>query len=264
MRLAPHHGAPGVEVFVYGRSAFEFPPPGGWLPRRQVKSASQEVARCHRLTQSRTWYARQESNAIDRGAFHNDVVSVANENVLLYHEQAYANPASLLAWLSEQVPGLVPVEVSSAELPLDDAVKTYLFNSQLVTLPDGSMSLIAPAECAEHEAARRVVDRLVGAGTPLRSVHYVDVRQSMSNGGGPACLRLRVALTDQEMGSVLPGVFLTDAVYAELTRWVGRHYREALSADDLADPKLLEESRAALDELARLLGLGSIYRFQQS
>ena len=35
-------------------------------------------------------------------------------------------------------------------------------------------------------------------------------------------------------------------------------------ADDLADPKLLEESRAALDELTKLLQIGSVYEFQRS
>jgi succinylarginine dihydrolase len=167
-----------------------------------------------------------------------------------------------LADLSARVPRLVPLRVTSAELSLDDAVKTYLFNSQLVTLPDGSMSLIAPSECAEHDAARRVIARLLSAGSRLRSVHYAHVRQSMSNGGGPACLRLRVVLTDAQVSRVAPGVFLTDSLYEQLVRWVERHYRERLAPDDLADPSLLEEGRAALDELTRLLGLGAIYRFQ--
>jgi succinylarginine dihydrolase len=261
LRLAPRHGTPGVEVFVYGRSASESPPPGSF-PRRQVKSASEEVARRHGLPQARVWFARQSDAAIERGAFHNDVVSVANESVLLFHEQAFAEPGRLLTWLAQQVPGFVPVEVSAAELSLEEAVKTYLFNSQLVTLPDRTMTLVAPAECAEHSRVCRVIDRLLAAGTPLHSVHYVNVRQSMCNGGGPACLRLRVVLTEPQRAVVTPGVFLTDDLYQALTAWVNRHYRERLSADDLADPALLGESRGALDELTRLLALPSIFPFQ--
>ena len=110
--------------------------------------------------------------------------------------------------------------------------------------------------------ARAVIDRVLAQGTPLRSVRYVSVRQSMSNGGGPACLRLRVVLTDAELVRVKPGVLLTDARYESLTAWVRRHYRDRLTADDLADLKLLDESRAALDELTELLGLGAVYAFQ--
>ena len=260
LRLAPQHGVPGVEVFVYGRSASEFPPAGSF-PRRQVKSASEEVVRRHGLEQERVWYARQCDAAVDHGAFHNDVVSVANENLLLYHEQAFADPRPMRDRLSQHVPGFVPLEVSAAELPLEDAVKTYLFNSQVVTQPDGTMSLIAPAECEEHEGTRRVVQRLLAAGTRLRSVHYVNVRQSMCNGGGPACLRLRVVLTEEELARVAPGVILTTALFGRLTEWVIRHYRDRLSPDDLADPALLDESRRALDELTRLLGLAKIYAF---
>ena len=257
LRLAQRHGAPGVEVFVYGRTVSEVP--GGGFPRRQVRSASEDVAGRHGLAPPRVCFVRQDDAAIDKGAFHNDVVSVANENLLLYHEQAFAEPRPLLEWLSQHVSGFVPLEVPASELSLEDAVKTYLFNSQLVTLPDGTMSLVAPAECGEHAGARRVVERLVAAGTPLRSVHYVDVRQSMRNGGGPACLRLRVVLTEAELARVAPGVLLTNVLYARLSDWVNRHHRDRLAPDDLADPALLDESRRALEELTGLLGLANIY-----
>ena len=141
--------------------------------------------------------------------------------MLLYHEAAFLDAGPVLSAL----PGLVALKVSSSELSLDDAVKTYLFNSQLVTLPNGPMCLVAPAECAEHDGARGVIDRLLSLGTRLRSVRYVEVRQSMCNGGGPACLRLRVVLTDRELAAVAPGVLLTEALHASLTAWVRRHYR---------------------------------------
>ena len=266
VRLAPSHGEAGIELFVFGRSADRVTAPTRF-PARQTKEASQSVARLHGLAAGRTVFAQQNPAAVDRGAFHNDVVSVGNENVLLYHEEAFADSRGLVSELSSRFASLgrgelVPLTVTAEELSLDEAVKTYLFNSQIVTLPDGTMSLIAPAECAESKAARAVIDRVLAQGTPLRSVRYVSVRQSMSNGGGPACLRLRVVLTDAELVRVKPGVLLTDALYESLTAWVRRHYRDRLTADDLADLKLLDESRAALDELTELLGLGAVYAFQ--
>jgi succinylarginine dihydrolase len=268
VRLAPSHGEPGIELFVYGRRAFDATAVAPTrFPARQTREASASVARLHGLAPERTVFAQQNPSAIDRGAFHNDVVCVGNERVLLYHEEAFADSDRVIKELTTRFASLgrgnlVPLRVSATELSLDDAVRSYLFNSQLVTLPDGTMALIAPAECAESAAVRRVMQRLIGAGSPLRSVHFVEVRQSMSNGGGPACLRLRVVLTNRELARVRPGVFLTDALYASLTKWVQRHYREQLSPDDLADPALVKESRAALNELTGLLGLPPLYRFQ--
>ena len=266
VRLAPRHGAVGIEVFVYGRTGSDVPSPG-CFPRRQVREASKEVARLHGLAPEGALFVRQADAAIDAGAFHNDVVSVGNEDVLLFHEDAFAEEGRVIDELRRRYAALgagelALLKVGAAELSLEDAVKTYLFNSQLVTLPDGSMAMVAPSECAEHPRARALIDRLLGAGTRLRAVHFVDVRQSMSNGGGPACLRLRVVLTERELARVLPGVLLTDALYASLTGWVRKHYREQLAPDDLADPKLVGESRAALDELTGILGMPAVYRFQ--
>jgi succinylarginine dihydrolase len=153
------------------------------------------------------------------------------------------------------------LEVAAEELSLAEAVETYLFNSQIVTLADGTMTLIAPAECEHHPRASAVIGRLLDAGTPLQTVDFVSVRQSMRNGGGPACLRLRVVLTDAEHAATHPGVFLNDGLYAHLIAWVNRHYRDELRASDLADVKLLDEGRTALDKLTGILGLGRLYDF---
>jgi succinylarginine dihydrolase len=154
------------------------------------------------------------------------------------------------------------IEAEEADLPLAEAIRSYVFNSQLVTRPDGGMTLIAPAESEESPAAKRYIDRVLASQTSANEVEYVEVRQSMRNGGGPACLRLRVVLTDAEIARVHQGVLLTDALHAKLTQWVQKHYREQLTPADLADPKLLEESRAALDELSGILDIGLIYAFQ--
>jgi len=250
-RLCAEFGQRGIELFVYGVTGLRF-------PARQTLAASQAIARLHQLEPKQTRFIQQSPKAIDAGAFHNDVVAVGNRNVLLYHEAAYENALDLAD------KDLHLISVSANRISLQDAVETYLFNSQLITLPDGSMSLIAPIECAERENVRAFVDELIAGSSPIKSAHYLDVRQSMHNGGGPACLRLRVVLTDEERARVHSGVVLDESLYVNLVGWVKRHYRERLEAVDLLDPKLIDESRAALDELSQILRLGSIYDFQRA
>lgn len=269
IRLCPSHREPGVELFVYGRRALGGAAPPARFPARQTREACEAVARLHRLDPARTVFAQQNPAAVDAGVFHNDVISLGNENVLLYHAEAFCDADRVIGELSQRYAALgrgelVTIKVDAAEVPLSEAVGSYLFNSQLVTLPDGSMSLIAPAQCRESDSAQRFIQRLLSQDTPIRSVHYADVRQSMRNGGGPACLRLRVVLQEHELAKALRSVLLTESLYISLTQWVERHYRDHLSPDDLADLKLLEEGRAALDELTRLLGLGPVYPFQRS
>jgi succinylarginine dihydrolase len=163
--------------------------------------------------------------------------------------------------LSPQLKGVV---LPAAQMPLGEAVASYVFNSQLVTLPNGTMTLIAPSECMDYPSVQDYIDSIVGSDGAIKSVQYVEVRQSMQNGGGPACLRLRVVLTDAELAKMNAGVLWSESLHAGLVTWVGKHYRNQLSADDLADPKLAEASRAALDELTNLLQIGSVYEFQRS
>jgi succinylarginine dihydrolase len=264
-RLGPAFDLRGIEVFVYGRDDHGMAALPRRFPARQARKASEAVARLHRLDPRRTLLIPQNPDAIDAGVFHNDVICVGNENVLLYHEQAFAGPdiegiAHAFAHSCKGTLHLLPVR--SEELSLASAVQTYLFNSQLVTLPIGRMMLIAPLECEANENARHVIDRLIAAENPIDSVMYVDVRQSMRNGGGPACLRLRVILSESERAAVKGRVFLDQSLFARLTIWIEKHYRDELRTQDLADPKLLRESRDALDELTGILGLGAIYEFQ--
>lgn len=269
-RLCARHGEPGIELFTFGRIASGAAAP---LPRRyparQSREASQAVARLHGLDPGRTVFVQQNAAAIDAGAFHNDVVAVGNEGVLLCHELAFADRPRALADVRRAFEGacgreLEIVEVPDDVVPLDDAVSSYLFNSQLVTLPNGAMALIAPAECREHPRVRPFLEHLIARAGAIRVMHYVDVRQSMQNGGGPACLRLRVVLTEDQLPAIRQGVLLDVALHARLKLWIERRYRDGLSADDLADPQLLDESRSALDELTVILGLGSLYDFQRA
>ena len=267
LRLAPTAAGPGLEVFVYGRTVADLP---GRFPARQTREASAAIARAHGLTPARTLLVRQHPAAIAAGAFHNDVICVAHEGFLLAHEAAFADGAAFAAALRHawaQFGAARPlrlVVVPAARLPLADAVACYLFNSQIVSRAAGGLVLVAPAECATQPAARALLDELAAAPDgPVRELRYVDLRQSMANGGGPACLRLRVQLTATERAAVHPGVWLTPTLADRLADWVRRRYRTELRAADLADPQLLAEGRAALDELTVILGLGCLYDFQR-
>ena len=181
------------------------------------------------------------------------------------HERAWLDGNAVLAELASRVGGTFePIVVRDADVTMDEAVSTYLFNSQLVQRPEGGLMLVAPAECREHPRVAAYLDRLLASGGPLREVITFDLRQSMRNGGGPACLRLRVPLTDDERAAVGANVFLSDALADALEAWIRRHYRDRLAPADLADPLLVEESRRALDELSQLLRLGAVYPFQRA
>jgi succinylarginine dihydrolase len=257
MRLAASHEENGIEIFVYGRKALA---PGALpskFPARQTFEASDAIARLHQLSPARTFFIQQSPAAIDAGAFHNDVVAVSNENVLFYHASAYVQD------IADYFPGMHLIKVSEEQVPLADAIKSYLFNSQLVTLGDGGMVLICPSECEEVASTREYLKTLPTSSSPIHSCHFIDVRQSMKNGGGPACLRLRVVVNDQQMAALHPKALLTNLLYEQLVRWVLQHYRDKLHPDELGDPQLLDESRAALDDLSNILQLGSIYDFQK-
>ena len=263
-RLCGRYGEPGVELFVYGQVAFnEQAPAPRKFPARQTLEASQAIARLHGLKDQGVVFAQQNPDAIDAGVFHNDVIAVGNGNTLFYHDMAFLDESRVLADLRARLTGaeLDTVRVSSAEVPIEDAVASYLFNSQLLNTADGMM-LAVPGECREIASVSRYLDELVKSGGPITSVEVFDVKQSMRNGGGPACLRLRVVLNDDELSAMHRGVLLTDDLYERLTTWVKGHYRDRLSQEDLADPMLLDEVRKALDELTGILGLGSIYDFQ--
>jgi succinylarginine dihydrolase len=256
---------PGVHLFVFGMQASGAGRRPTRYPARQTLEASQAIARMHGIPAERCVFAQQHPAAIDQGVFHNDVIAVGNGNLLLVHELALLDQARTLDDLAAAVgPGLAVEVVPESEVSVADAVRTYLFNSQLVTLPAGGMALILPKESEGHPGVVRLVERMVGdPRSPLESAIWIDVRESMRNGGGPACLRLRVPLTDAEVAAVAPGCLWSPERHAALESWVRRHYREELAPADLADPQLLRESRTALDELTRLLGIGPVYEFQQ-
>lgn len=259
-RLASSHAAAGCHLFVYGRARTDAPEAlPRTFPARQSAEASRAVARLGQLPPPRYLVARQQPQAIDAGAFHNDVVMVSDTDYLLLHEHALLEQDSVLQTLRHQLPSLRIHQVSQQDLSLSDAIQSYLFNSQLVDTPQGRI-LLAPLQSSSGPAAK-ITGRLVDEGF-VSQVLFHDVTQSMAGGGGPACLRLRLPLTAAELASLAPGVLLNATRLQQLEAWVEQHYRETLRPQDLADPQLLREAQQALDALTQLLDLGSIYPFQ--
>ncbi|PZQ58990.1 MAG: succinylarginine dihydrolase [Sphingomonas taxi] len=245
MRLCAAHDAPGVEVFVYGV-------PGGPFPARQHVEASRAIARHHRLDPARTLFVQQSVAAIAAGAFHNDVVAVANEHVLLAHEQAFEDRDRFHADLRRLLPEVEIVEVPATAVSLADAIGSYLFNAQLVTPPDGQPTLIVPEEARANPRVWAWIEAHLAGNGPIRRVKVVDVRESMANGGGPACLRLRVVC---DPATVDPRFLVDDAKLDTIAAVIERHWPADIRPEAIGDPTLLTTIAAARDALLTALDL---------
>ncbi len=270
-RFCTEYGRPGLHLFVYGKTAFgPSSKEASHYPARQTFEASQAIMRLHKLDAKNVIFAQQSPDAIDAGVFHNDVASVGNRDVFFCHENAFSLQSEVLSELHEKFKQvsegkvLTVIQVPASEVSLKDAVASYLFNTQIVQPPGKSkMTLIAPVECQEVRSVKLYLDQLLQDSTsPIDEIQYFDLRQSMRNGGGPACLRLRITLTQEELRASNSKVYLDEGLYLKLTQWVKKHYRDRITINELSDPQLLQENRTALDELTKILQLGSIYPFQ--
>lgn len=251
-----------LHLFGWGRRQGE-PPPTSKFPARQTHAASAAVARACQLDAERVVPWQQAPRGIDAGAFHSDVLAVGSAGLLLLHEHAFVAHQALLAHLRARLgPELQVIVASDAELPLSDAVAAYPFNSQLLSLPSGKLRLVAPLESQHNAAARRFLERVVSE-SDVEGVDYLDVNGSMRNGGGPACLRLRVPLGESEATQLAGAVLFDDRLDHALESIFVRRYRDRLELGDIADPALLLEAHTALDEITQALGLGSVYDFQR-
>ena len=255
-RLAEDHGAPGVHLFVYGEDGEKF-------PARQKRRASEAVARNHRLDPAKTVFIKQSRAALDAGAFHNDVVGVANGTVLFLHEQSFEERDEAYAAIRAAAPFAEVIEAPASTVSLDDAVKSYLFNSQLVTLAGGETALILPVESEENPRVKAFLEDTLARNNSINRLVFRNVRESMRNGGGPACLRLRVVLSEEEAAAANGRFMLDEDKIAALESWVKAHYRDRVAPDDLRDPAFMEESFAAMQALTDLLGMGAFYDFQR-
>ena len=245
MRMCAGHGTLGLEIFVYGK-------PGGAFPARQHEQAARVVARRHGLDPARTLFVEQNPVAIAAGAFHNDVVAVANERMLFTHEQAFADPDGTYAAIRAALPEAEIVVVPAAAVSLTDAIASYLFNAQLLTLPSGEMALVIPLEAWEHPRVRKWLDGMLVSNGPIRQVLPVDVRQSMANGGGPACLRLRVVA---DPATVDPRFILDETKAARIEAVIAAHWPESIDPRDLSSAVLAEQVISARTALLMELEL---------
>ena len=269
-RFCKMHGQVGVHFFVYGKEAFNQTKKNPLtFPARQTLEASYAISRLHSLKNNQFFFAQQNPLSIDAGVFHNDVISVGNKNLFFYHEKAFVNEELVIHEIKEKVLNICSIDmvflrVKESDISIQEAVRSYLFNSQLITLPNNSTILIAPVECKKNVKIKDYLEALVRSKTnSITEVFYLNLHQSMKNGGGPACLRLRAVLTEKEYNALHKGVIFDTILYQKLTHWIKKHYRDRLKVSDLADPKLLDESYRALDELTKILNLGSLYHFQQ-
>ena len=242
------HDAPGVEVFVYGR-------PGGRFPARQHEQASRAIARLHGLDPARCVFIEQNPVAIESGAFHNDVVAVANETVLFTHEQAFADRKDAYEAIRAVFPQLHVVEVPASAVSLEEAIRTYLFNAQLVTLPTGEMALIVPGECQESASVWAWCEHMLASNGPIRKVLPVDVRQSMANGGGPACLRLRVVADP----ATVDARFLLDEAKAQrIESVIAEMWPERIEPQEIGTDRLAVQVIEAREALLSALSLDEL------
>lgn len=243
----------GVHLFVYGESIFEPKSATKHFPARQALEASQAIARQHRIHPKNVVFARQNPRLIDEGIFHNDLISVGHENMFLYHQRAFVDTERVIQELEKKCT-LNLICVTDSMMTVDQARDTYFFNSQIVTDNFGHYVLIAPFECRSLNLEW----------LPINQIIYTDVEQSMFNGGGPACLRLRIMLNDHELKKVDSRFLLTEALYSELVAWVEDYYRDELTLNDLSDWKFVQEAYEALEALTHLLKLGHYYAFQRA
>jgi succinylarginine dihydrolase len=261
IRFSAEYGKPGLELFVYGYSFDQNGIRPNIYPARQSKEACEEIISLHKLDTKNYVLAQQNPEAIDAGVFHNDVISTGNLNVFFYHEQAFLNTEETITELNTKFRALsgqdlILVKVEDNVISLKNAVETYLFNSQIVTLKDSSMLLIAPIECKEDMRAAAFIEKLIkDPKNPINQVHYFNLRESMRNGGGPACLRLRIVMSEAELKLCHQKVFLTNKLYSELYSWIEKHYRDQLSPADVVKPGFYEEVITAFKELEKILEL---------
>ena len=244
MRLgAP--GTPGVEIFVHGAA-------GGPYPARQHHEASAAVARAHGVRTA--LFVQQSAEAIAAGAFHNDVVAVADGDVIFAHEQAFTDRVRFYAELTAAYPAVQIVEVPASAVSLAEAIRSYLFNAQLLTTDRGA-TLLLPDEARDEPRVWRWLESIVAGNGPIRRLRTIDVRESMANGGGPACLRLRVAA---DPATIDPRFLVDEAKITRIARIVEAHWPAAIDPAAIDDPALItqiERARAALLEALDLVGL---------
>jgi len=209
----------------------------------------------HGLLPERTVFVEQNPVAIDAGAFHNDVLAVANEGVVFAHELAFADRQGAYDAIRQAFPALQVLEVPDSAVSLAEAIKTYLFNAQLLSTGEDGMTLIVPEECRKSASVWSWCEQMVAGNGPIRHVIPVNLRQSMANGGGPACLRLRVVADPR---TVDPRFLLDEATAELLESIIAANWPEQIDPADLGSEALARSVTMARKALLMALDLGEL------
>lgn len=264
IRFCEDYGTPGLEFFVYGYSntkTLESLP--NKHPARQSLEAFQEIIKSHELNPEAIVFAQQLPEAIDAGVFHNDVISTGNKNLFFYHEKSFVTQNQVLEELKNKYKkitskDLILLEAKDSEISLKDAVESYIFNSQILS-PDHSeqMLLLCPLECKENLRVKNFIDSKIihNPRIPIKDVYYLDLKESMRNGGGPACLRLRVVMSEKQIQNCKQSVFYNEALYNKMKTWINKFYPEELSLEMLLDEAFLIHLDQAYAELAKIFDI---------
>ncbi|TAE83676.1 MAG: N-succinylarginine dihydrolase [Alphaproteobacteria bacterium] len=252
MRLCSAHHHAGVEIFVYGRDDGGVAP--ARYPARQTRKACEAIIALHHLPEERTLLVQQHPDAIDAGVFHNDVIAMSNETVLIYHEQSFLHEDAFLSELHQKAEfPLCLIRISEDEMPIRDAVESYFYNSQLLSVGAGRMVIVAPTETRDNHAANAAMQRIIAdKSNPIDAVHYLDVRESMRNGGGPACLRLRLVMEESAWRNVPACFHAMPEQLARLEDMIARHYPEELPPEAVHRAHFATDMHAIYQKIVEL------------
>ncbi|MCB1180601.1 MAG: N-succinylarginine dihydrolase [Chlamydiia bacterium] len=243
----------GVHLFVYGEGKKQRP---NVFIARQTLNAQEAVARRHHLDPKACLFVQQNPYAVDQGVFHNDLIAFGKNNLFVTHQHAFLDQKKVLSILEKKIEKICQCELSlfeikESEFSLEEAIKTYFFNSQLIKLPDAAgFALLVPQAAFVHPKVKKILERL-----PITKVISTPVFESLMGGGGPACLRLELSFTPEELALTNSHFYLNDFLYEKLVKWIETYYREQIKWEDLADFALVEEGRAALAALRAILTL---------
>jgi succinylarginine dihydrolase len=117
------------------------------------------------------------------------------------------------------------------------------------------MALIVPQEAWTNAAVRGWCDAMLAGNGPIRQVIPVDVRESMANGGGPACLRLRVVA---DPATIDPRFLLDEARADALEALIAAHWPHQIDPLDIGNAALARQVEQARAALLDLLDLGEL------
>lgn len=249
MRIAYGKQQKALHIFVYGRDS-ERKSPTKNFPARQTKQASEAVIRLNQLNNRNALLLQQNPQAIDMGVFHNDVIALSHDGLLLCHELAFMNQKDVMDEIKERSEGCIKIiEIQEAELSLSNAISSYLFNSQIVTCSDGVLKMLLPLECREQEKVHSLIENTIKPKANIAETQYMDLRQSMRNGGGPACLRLRINMTLEERENLNGKLIVNEDQMKELRRIIEQYYPEQLTLKQLSS---WQECQTLLDAVCAI------------